>query len=301
MTGGSRAVSFILVNNVRNSARGDLLVLLAALIWGMAFYFQKTAMFHIGPLLFLGLRGAVAAVALAPFALREQRKSRHSSSRVIPIALLGGLVFFIAGSIQQYGIVTATVINTGLLTALYVVATPFVFWIVERKRPSRALWTAVGLAFAGVWALGGGSFGELSDGDILVAIAAIVWGVHIVVIGKSAEKSQPLTYTCVQFVVVAVVSLGLAASVEPITLHAIIGAIDSILYVGLLSSAVTFGLVAVALQYIPAPRASIMLSVEVFFSAAAGYALLGERLAPFAWLGAGLILTAVLLVRARDV
>ena len=47
----------------------DALVLLAALIWGVAFYFQKTAMLHLGPFLFLGLRATIAAVALAPFAV----------------------------------------------------------------------------------------------------------------------------------------------------------------------------------------------------------------------------------------
>ena len=44
--------------------KADLLVLFAALIWGVAFYFQKSAMSHIGPLLFLGLRAILAAAAL---------------------------------------------------------------------------------------------------------------------------------------------------------------------------------------------------------------------------------------------
>ncbi|NJM29942.1 MAG: hypothetical protein HC855_07390 [Rhizobiales bacterium] len=42
-------------------SQADLLVLLAAFIWGLAFYFQKTAMDHVGPLLFLGLRSSPEA------------------------------------------------------------------------------------------------------------------------------------------------------------------------------------------------------------------------------------------------
>lgn len=256
-------------------------------------------MSHIGPLLFLGLRGMVGALALLPFALREQRKPRPASANVGPIAVLGGLVFFLAGSVQQFGIVTATVINTGLLTALYVVATPFAFWVIERRSPPASIWFSVGLAFLGVWGLSGGSFGSLSGGDGLVALAATIWGVHIVVTGKSGKMAQPLTYTFIQFVVVAALSLSLAIVFEPISLQAIIDASDSILYVGLLSSAVTFGIMAIALQHIPAPRASIMLSVEVLFSAATGYVLLGERLQPVGWAGATMILAAILLVRVR--
>lgn len=277
---------------------GDLLVLLAALIWGIAFYFQKTAMAHIGPLLFLGLRSAVAVVALLPFAFREQRKCPPQSTSVVAFGVVGGLIFLIAAAIQQFGIVTATVINTGFLTALYVVATPFAYWVIEREMPSPVVWASVGLAFLGIWGLSGGAFAALSNGDMLVALSALFWGVLIVVTGRAGRLAQPLTYTCIQFSVVALCALSLAALLEPLSMAAIFDAIDAILYVGLLSSALTFGIMAVALQHIPAPRASIMLSVEVIVAAAAGYLLLGERLTLIGWGGAALILAAILLVRA---
>jgi len=287
------------VHKFDETSRGDLLALLAALIWGVAFYFQKTAMLHVGPLLFLASRSVVAAVVLFPFVLREQRKSGSGSANVVPIAIIGGLVFFSAGSAQQFGLVTVSVINTGLLTALYVVATPFAFWLIERQSPPAWIWIPVGLAFLGVWGLSGGSFGSLSRGDMLVAASAMLWGIHIVVIGKSGRMAQPLTFTFVQFVVVAAISLSLAAAFEPISLQAIIESADSILYLGVMSSAIAYPIMAIALQRISAPRASIILSVEVLFSAAAGYVLLGERLPPVGWAGAALILAAVLFVRVR--
>jgi drug/metabolite transporter (DMT)-like permease len=218
---------------------------------------------------------------------------------VVPIAVIGGLVFFVAGAIQQLGIVTATVINTGLLTALYVVATPFASWAIDRRRPPIFIWIPVGLALLGVWGLSGGSLGNLSRGDALVALAAAIWGIQIVVTGRAGEKAQPLTYTFIQFVVVASIALSMAAALEPISSRAVFAAASSILYVGLLSSALTFGLMAVALQNISAPRAAVLLSSEVLFSAAAGYVLLDERLPPVGWAGAAAILAAILLVRAR--
>ncbi len=114
----------------------DALVLLAALIWGVAFYFQKSAMDHVGPLTFLGLRAIIAAAALLPFALMERR----SGKSVMPVAMFGGCIFFVAASIQQIGIVEATVTNTGFLTALYVVFTPFIVWALRRKAPGAAIW-----------------------------------------------------------------------------------------------------------------------------------------------------------------
>ena len=49
----------------------DIALLFAAAVWGVAFLFQKSAMDHIGPLAFIAARGAVAALALAPLALRR--------------------------------------------------------------------------------------------------------------------------------------------------------------------------------------------------------------------------------------
>ncbi len=282
-------------------SKGDALMLVAALIWGLAFYFQKTAMSHIGPLLFLGLRSAVAVLALVPFALAEQKHRQAGGGSVTRFGLLGGLVFFLAGSLQQFGIVTATVTNTGFLTALYVVATPFVYWLFKRESPPRIIWVAAALSFIGTWSLGGGSIARLTEGDWLVAASATVWAVHIVITGESGKLAQPLTYTCIQFAVVAILGLSLAVVYEPIVWGAIIEAADSILYVGLLSSAFTFGIMAIALRRIAAPRASVMLSLETVFAAAAGYALLGERLTVLGWCGATLILSAVLVLRLQSV
>ena len=64
----------------------------------------------------------------------------------------------------------------------------------------------------------------------------------------TARFAQPLTYTFVQFVVVASVALSLAPVFEPISIAAIAAAWDSIVYVGMLSSAVTFGLMALAVR-----------------------------------------------------
>lgn len=276
--------------------QGDLLILLAALIWGVAFYFQKTAMDHIGPMLFIGLRGSLASIALLPLALYERRRSDVELTRFLPIALLGGLIFFLAGTIQQMGIVTATVTNTGFLTAIYVVVTPFLYWIIKRTAPSRITWLAVALAFIGVWGLSGGSISGLSTGDILVSASSVFWALLLITTGEASKWKSPLTYTCIQFATVGVLGILSAGLFEVIDVDAIRSASMSVVYVGILSTAFTFALMAFALSRVAAPRASILLSTETLFAAAAGYLLLGERLSVIGWLGAALILSAVIVL-----
>jgi drug/metabolite transporter (DMT)-like permease len=57
----------------------DIALLFAAAIWGLAFVFQKSAMSHVGPLTFLAARSTVAALALAPLAMRESAPRRGTS------------------------------------------------------------------------------------------------------------------------------------------------------------------------------------------------------------------------------
>jgi len=277
--------------------QADLLLLLAAFIWGVAFYFQKTAMTHVGPLTFLALRGIVAALALAPLALREKAHDGAAKGSVVPVAAWGGAAFFVAAALQQTGLVTATITNASFLTSLYVVATPFIVWAVYRRAPSLAVWLAVALAFAGAWALGGGTLSGFSPGDWLIAGSAALWAGHLVLTGASNKFGRPILFTCVQFAVVFGLAGTAALAAEPLSLSAMRAAAPHVLFVGVLSGAVTFTILAVALRHTNAATAAVLVSMETIFAAMTGCLFLGERLPPIGWFGAALMFTAVLVVQ----
>ncbi len=277
----------------------DIALLAAAAVWGIAFVFQKSAMDDIGPLAFIASRGAVAALALSALAMREGSRpgAGPASAGFWGIAIAGGVAFFVAAWLQQAGIRTATVTNTGFLTALYVVITPFIAWTWNRIRPSPAVWPAVILSALGTWLLGGGALGALSDGDKLVAASAFFWALHVVVTGRASPFKRPVAYTAVQFAVVSALAAIGSLLLERTTLDGLWAAAPEIAYVGLLSSALTFTLLTVALQYTPPAEAAVIVSLETVFAALAAYWLLGERLGALGWAGAALIMGAVLLLQ----
>jgi drug/metabolite transporter (DMT)-like permease len=267
-------------------------------VWGVAFVFQKSAMAHIAPLAFIAARGAVAAVALAPLALEEARRvPRSGNDGFWRTAIGGGAAFFIAAWLQQAGIVTATVTNTGFLTALYVVITPFIAWGWSGKVPNPIVWPAVVLSALGTWLLGGGTLGAFSRGDGLVALSALFWAAHVVVTGRASIYRRPIGFTAIQFAVVALLAALGSAQLETTTLAGLRGAAIDIAYVGLLSSALTFTLLTLALQHTPPSEAAVIVSMETVFAALAAYLLLGERLVWIGWVGAALILSATLLLQ----
>jgi drug/metabolite transporter (DMT)-like permease len=276
----------------------DLVLLLAAVVWGLAFLFQKSATQHVGPLLFVAARGSIAALALLPLALREHRNAKTPAGPGLwCIVGAGGVAFFVGASLQQKGIETATVTNTGFLTALYVVITPFVVWAWSGASPPRLVWLAVLLSALGTWLLGGGSLEAFSPGDVLVALSAFFWATHVVISGRAARFGRPIGFTAAQFGVVGVLAAAGAFSLETVTVDGLRGAAVDMAFVGLVSGALTFTLLTIALQYTPPSEAAIIVSTETIFAALAAYLVLGERLSMLGWTGAALIAFATLLVQ----
>jgi drug/metabolite transporter (DMT)-like permease len=276
----------------------DLLLLLSAAIWGLAFVFQKTAMEHVGPNAFIAARALLAALALLPFALIEQRRA---ATPIQPglwrVGLWGGILFYISALFQQVGLITATVSNSGFLTALYVIITPFIAWIYLGQRVTPIVWIAVAFSFVGTWALGGGTLAGFNGGDGLVAICAIFWAIHLAVTAASSRFDRPLTFTTIQFTIVGILGVIAAAATETTTIRGLLAAAPEIAFVGLLSSALTFTLLAIAMKHTSAAETAIIVSLETVFAAVAGAVLLGERLSGIAMVGAATILAAIILVQ----
>ncbi|MEZ5854076.1 MAG: DMT family transporter [Hyphomicrobiaceae bacterium] len=274
-----------------------LLLIFSAAIWGFAFLFQKTAMRHVGPIQFVTARSLVATLALLPLALHEMRGHGGSWASVLRVAVPAGVAFYIAAVLQQVGLVTATVTNTGFLTALYVVITPFIAWALLGRRPVVVVWASVIMSFVGTWLLGGGTLAALSVGDRLVAASAFFWALHVVLVGRAAPVGRPIAFTTLQFFVVGLIGAVTTPFVEPVSFAKLGDAWIEIAFVGILSSALTFTLFSIAVRHTGPSEATIIVSMETLFAAFGAWLFLGEGLSVLGWAGAGLILTAALLVQ----
>ncbi len=283
-------------------ARANLLLLCCALVWGLAFLYQKQAMTHVGPFLFIATRSLLASLALWPLAWREKRRAEASGNvagsrqGLVRLAMISGVVFFSAAALQQTGLITTTVTNSSFLTALYVVITPFLTWLIMRQKPGPVVWMAVVLSFIGTWLLGGGSLSAFTIGDVYMTIGAVLWALHVVLVALAAQHERAATFSAIQFVTVAALATIMTVSMEPLNWSALGQTIPAILYCGVLSSAVTFTVLAIALRHTRPAEAAVILSTESIFAAIAAYFWLGERLPPIGWIGAGIIFVATLVV-----
>lgn len=285
----------------------DFLLVACAAIWGLGFLFQKSAMGHVEPLTFVAARCFVAAIALAPLVLVEGRISGQAASpadmgRLRRLSLLAGSAFAAGAGLQQAGLMTATVTNAGFLTALYVVLTPFVSRIVTGRSLAPVVWLAAALSFVGMWLLSGGTisaeaFAGFHRGDMLIALSALFWAMHVVVVGLGAPLGRPLLFTAAQFVVAGVIASAGAVACETISVAALRAALPDILYVGVLSGALTFSVFTLALRKTSPTEAVIILSSEMLFAATGAWWWRGEEMTASGVVGAVAILAAILLVQ----
>jgi len=278
--------------------QANLVLLLAAAIWGGGFVAQSTAMSKMGPFWFVGLRFAIAAVAVLPFALMEARRAAMpvgSRSWVafgyVGLALFGGAIT------QQVGLLTTTVTNSSFLTGLYVVFVPVISVIALRRYPHWIIWPAAGMSLTGIFLLSGGAVENLTHGDILSIVCAFFWGIQIILAGLFVTSTgRPLALSLTQFAVCSLCCLAIAPVVETISIAAILSAGREILYVGVVSSGLAFVLQVIGQRYTTAPQAAIFLSSEALFGGLLGALLLGEMLPPLGYLGCAIIFAAMLLV-----
>jgi len=287
----------------------NALLLLAGAIWGFTFVAQQTAMEYVGPFTFIALRFLVASLVVLPFALRESNVggSKASEQQAQPLPMLRpvhfvqyasiGLCLFAGMGAQQVALQTISVTNSGFLTSLYMIFTPFLGVLLFMQWPHRIVWPASFLAVAGIFLLAGGNFAALSTGDLLTILGAVFWALQIVLIGRFIANTQrPLALSVVQFAVTSLLAFCVALVFETWSMQQIVAAGKEILFTGIFSTGIAFSLQVIGQRYTTAPQAAIFLSSESLFAALFGAAVLGERIGMLGLTGCALIFIAMLAV-----
>lgn len=289
----------------RQHLRANLLMLVAAMIWGSAFVAQRLSLDAIGPFLFTGLRFLLGAfVVLIVWSLARRRgpaDARDTASALSPSrsrrlwrdgAMLGLLVA-VSISCQQIGLQYTKVANAGFISSLYVVIVPLM-GVVLRHQTGVGVWLGALLAALGMYFLSVDEHFSILYGDWLQLAGSVVISAQVLLVSRFARRHDPLALAMVQFVVCGVVSLAIGLVVDPLRLADIVRAAPTILYGGALSVGVAYTIQVVAQKDAAPAHAAVIFSMEGVFAALAGWLVLGETLAPRALLGCVLMLAGLI-------
>lgn len=304
--------------------RGNILLLLAAFIWGVAFVAQSEGMKYVGPFTFIGIRSFLGGFALLIFlsvrrvlekrrqkdttgsafgggaenGLTDTEVNKKSSGKMLALGgICCGVVLFTASALQQIGIkYTPESGKAGFITALYIVLVP-VCGIFVKKKIGAKVWLAVLIALAGMYLLCITDGFSIEKGDIYLLLCAVVFTGHILVIDYFSPKVDGVAMSCIQFFVCGVLgTIGMLLT-EQVVFSQVIKAWLPLVYAGVLSSGVAYTFQIVAQKDTDPTVASLLMSLESVFAMLGGWVILHQVLSVREFLGCGLMFAAIILAQ----
>ncbi len=283
----------------KNTVKGLLFCITAAVVWGFAFVAQRLGSELIGPFLLGGARFTLGALSLIPVFLLFEKGATDKKimKNTLITGCIAGVLLFTASFLQQLGIGWTSAGKAGFITSLYMIIVPIIGIFLGQKTNIRtwigAIFGVVGLYFI---CCGSGAL-TFTSGDAVLVGCALVFAIHIIVIDRASEKIYTLRFTAMQFAVCAVLNWIFTFIFEDISLSAMWAAAIPIAYCGFMSVGVAYTCQVLGLKYSEPTSASLIFSTESLFSALGGALILHERMTGIAYLGCALIFVGIILTQ----
>jgi drug/metabolite transporter (DMT)-like permease len=273
----------------------ELALIAIAAVWGLTFVMVQDAIALLPTMAFLAYRFIPAALIVAVIFWRQLRRMSGAGWRaglLMGVFLTGGYVF------QTLGLEETSASNAGFITGLFVVLTPVLGAVFLRQRISAVAWIAAGVAMVGLWLLSGAGGDFELRGDGLVLLCAFALAAHILATADAVRRFDVGALLAVQLGVVGLVTLAIAAVAGQLEPPEGATVWSALLVTSLVASALGFFVQSFAQRHAPPARTALILASEPAFAGLFGWILNDERLTATGWLGAALIMAAIVAVDA---
>jgi drug/metabolite transporter (DMT)-like permease len=292
--------------------RHSLLLLLTALIWGVAFVAQSVGMDYVGPFTFTASRSLIGAVVLLPVIWFRTRKEtavgteqkrlevdKHKKRTLLVGGIVCGVFLCIATNLQQIGLQYSTVGKSGFVTAMYIVLVPILGIFLHKGIDIRKVISVI-LAVCGLYLLcmTGGNF-SIGKGDIFTILCALAFSLQILSVDHFAPKVDCVKLASLQFLVCGICSCVPMLLFEHPHFAQLAAAWMPILYAGILSNGVAYTLQIVAQKGLNPTVASLIMSLESVISVLAGWAILHQTLTKRELAGCVFMFAAIIIVQLK--
>jgi drug/metabolite transporter (DMT)-like permease len=270
----------------------DIVLLLAAFVWGTTFALIKASLLHTTPFLFMTLRFGLALIIMTAVVAHQLGIiTRQEWIGGIPT----GVSLFLGFAFQTWGLVYTTASKSAFITGLNVVLVPFLLWGLGHQRIRIKRWVAAGLATFGLFLLtspGAGS--NLNQGNFLTLGCAVAFAGQIILLSIYAPVLNTLRYLWIQLITV----VGLASLATSVTGGWELRAASTLWWglgiTGVFGTTLAFLGMTWAQRRTSPTRAALIIASEPVFGALFAVSVAGEYLAPIAWLGGVLIVGMII-------
>ena len=288
--------------------KGNLILLLTAVLWGTGFISQKLGNMVMPPMTFNAVRQLMAALVLTPIAMRGLRTSGYLSlksstqaqidyrkKRLLKAGVFCGLFMLIGTATQQIGLLTVSAGKSGFISSIYIVFTPL-FSVFVGSRAKRRTVLCIALAMVGfaVMSLKGG-LGGATAGDWLTLVSAAGFAAQIVAVNCFVDKDNAVLISQAQFFFCGAAGLVIALIAEGPTLAAVFAGVPVLLYQTFVPTAGGYTLQIIGQKYTDSSTAALIMSLEAVFAMIFGAIFLHELMSVREIAGAAIIFAATIL------
>ena len=279
--------------------KGNLLLLLTAIIWGFSFTAQSVGMDSLSPSTFNGIRTLLGAIVLIPLVVPTAKRSfqnPETKKNTIKGGVICGIILCLASTLQTYGLKFSGTGKAGFITALYIVFVPICYLFAGNKISIKIIASVI-IATLGMYLLCGGGEFYLGRGEIVLLISSLLFTAHILVIDKFSPKSDGVTMSCIQFAVSGTLNIIYMFLFDNPQIAPILNCWLPIIYSGALSCGVAYTLQIVGQKYADPTSASLLMSLESVFAAIGGWIILGQKMSPKEIAGCAIMFFAIILIQ----
>ena len=271
--------------------KGRIILLIATIIWGLAFVVQDEAAKYIGAFTVNTFRSIVGFLFLFPIVFIKSKrdkkpileKTKQERNHLLIAGLCCGSCLFVAANLQQLGITlypesAATSGRSGFITALYIIWVPILGLFLNKKININVIISVI-VCLVGLYLLCfTKGISNIYLADLIILGSAITFAVHILCVDKFAKTVDPIKLSMFQFATNACLSAITMLIVEKPSMNDISNAIWPILYLGIGSSGIAFTFQIIGQKNSDNPTIdSIVMSLESVVAVIGGALILKEK------------------------
>jgi len=183
----------------------ESLLVLITMFWGGTFLAVQYAVTLSGPLFFVGLRFAMAALAVGLLSLKVLRGITWLE---VKAGVAIGVSIAFGYGLQTWGLQFISSSKSAFITAMYVPLVPLLQWLCLGRMPGLMSCVGIVLAFIGLILLAGpdGNMLALGEGELITLAGALAIAAEIILISAWAGKVDVRRVTVVQLLTASVVA-----------------------------------------------------------------------------------------------
>ena len=277
----------------------ELLLLMAAAIWGLSFVVLRSATVELPATYVVGIRYLGAAIILG-IVLHRRIAQHMDANHILPGIVLGALVYCGFGLMSVSAMGTTPGKNAFLTTA-YCVFVPFLAFPFTRRAPKMRNIVAGIICLIGIACISL----HVSDGaltirfsEMIAVLSAVFLGLHMVAVAYfSREDRDMLVLTFYQFLTSGLIGfvVGFSTVAFPVEKMLMPSVLFDLGYLVLLSTCVGSLLQNICQEHVPATQASLLIASEAIFGLLFGVLLIHEHVRIIDGIGFLLISLAILI------